>query len=199
MNPLLRTVVGLGTGWAASQGAAGLARLHSGPGGTVAKKIHSRRAFTRNAALGATGIVLAQLGVMFGTLMWPNKTGAFGGELTVGADSIPDVDGEPFRDQEGKFYIVHTQDGIMAMYWKCVHLGCTVPWVAAEKHFHCPCHGSVFEYDGARIAGPAARRLDIMPTTVGKDGSVTVNTSPSTVIVASGRTEYLPSDATPYP
>jgi cytochrome b6-f complex iron-sulfur subunit len=196
MNPLLRTVVGLGTGWAASQGAAGLARLHSGPGGTVARKLHSRRTFTRNAALGATGIVLAQLGVMFGTLMWPNKTGAFGGELTVGPDSIPEVGETPFRHQEGKFYIVRTEDGIEALYWKCVHLGCTVPWVEGEGSFHCPCHGSVFEYNGSRVAGPATRALDLMPTTVGEDGSVTVNTSPDTIVQ---RPEYSPDHATPYP
>lgn len=196
MNPLVRTVVGLGTGWVASQGVAAAAHLHSGPGGTVARKLHSRRSFTRNAALGATGIVLAQLGIMFGTLMWPNKTGAFGGEISVGADSIPDVNGEPFRHQEGKFYIVHTEDGIEALYWKCVHLGCTVPWISGEQHFHCPCHGSVYEYDGTRIAGPATRALDLMPTTVGSDGSVTVNTSPTTLVQ---RTEYEPEQATPYP
>jgi cytochrome b6-f complex iron-sulfur subunit len=196
MNPLLKTVVGLGTGWAASQGAAGLARLHSGSGGTFARKLHSRRSFTRNAALGATGIVLAQLGVMFGTLMWPNKTGAFGGELTVGADSIPGVGETPFRHQEGKFYIVHTEDGVQALYWKCVHLGCTVPWVEGEGSFHCPCHGSVFEYNGTRVAGPATRALDLMPSTVDESGAVTVNTSPDTIVQ---RPEYSPEHATPYP
>lgn len=199
MNPLLRTAVGLGTGWAASKGVAAIARLHGGPDSTLARKIHSRRAFTRNAALGATGIVLAQLGVAFGTLMWPNKTGAFGGEIGVSADNIPAVKGDPFRVQEGKFYVVHTDDGIQALYWKCVHLGCTVPWVAGEQHFHCPCHGSVYLYDGSRIAGPATRRLDRMPITVSGDGSIVVNTSPSTIEAAPGRTDYVPSDATPYP
>lgn len=199
MNPLLRTAVGLGTGWAASKSLTALARLQGGPDSTIARKIHSRRAFTRNAALGATGIVLAQLGVAFGVLMWPNKTGAFGGDIGVSADNIPDVNGSPFRMQEGKFYVVHTEDGIQALYWKCVHLGCTVPWIEGENHFHCPCHGSVYEYDGARIAGPATRRLDRMPITVNDDGSIVVNTSPSTIEEAPGRTEFLPSDATPYP
>lgn len=196
MNPLVRTVVGVGTGWVASQGVAALARLQSGHGQTVAKKLHSRRSFTRNAALGATGVVLAQAGVAFGLLMWPNKTGAFGGEVTVSADSIPEVGGTPFRYQEGKFYIVHTEDGIEALYWKCVHLGCTVPWVEGEEAFICPCHGSIYEYDGSRVAGPATRALDLMPTTVGEDGSVTVNTSPSALVQ---RIEYSPDHATPYP
>lgn len=196
MNPLLKTLVGLGTGWAANQGMVAMARLRPGHGHTTARKLHSRRSFTRNAALGATGVVLAQLGVVFGTLMWPNKTGAFGGELTVGASSIPEVGETPFRHQEGKFYIVHTEDGIEALYWKCVHLGCTVPWNEGEQKFHCPCHGSVFEYNGTRIAGPATRALDLMPTTVGEDGSVTVNTSPSAIV---RRPQYSPEHATPYP
>lgn len=196
MNPLLRTVVGMGAGWAASQGMAAVARLQGDHGTTTARKLHSRRSFTRNAALGATGIVLAQLGVAFGVLMWPNKTGAFGGEITVGPDTIPEVGGSPFRMQEGKFYIVRTDDGIQALYWKCVHLGCTVPYNAGAEEFHCPCHGSVFEYNGTRIAGPATRALDLMPSTVNDDGSVTVNTNPATIVQ---RPRYQPEHATPYP
>ncbi|HWV25311.1 MAG TPA: Rieske (2Fe-2S) protein [Thermomicrobiales bacterium] len=199
MNPLLRTAVGLGTGWAASKGLAAIARLQGGPDSTLARKIHSRRAFTRNAALGATGIVVAQLGVAFGVLMWPNKTGAFGGELGVSADNIPAPGASPFRDQQGKFYIVRNEDGIQALYWKCTHLGCTVPWNEGEHQFHCPCHGSVFNIDGARTAGPATRRLDRMPVVVNSDGSITINTNPTTIEEAPGRTEYLPTDATPYP
>ena len=196
MNPMVRTIAGIGGGWVASKSLAMLARLHSGHSETVARKLHSRRTFTRNAALGATGVVLAEIGVAFGLLLWPNKTGAFGGEITVGANVIPEVNGEPFRHQEGKFYIVHTEDGLQALYWKCVHLGCTVPWNAAEGDFHCPCHGSIYEYNGNRIAGPATRALDLMPMTVNEDGSVTVNTNPNELIQ---RAEYRPEHATPYP
>ena len=65
----------------------------------------------------------------------------------------------------------------MALYWKCVHLGCTVPWVPAGKlDFHCPCHGSVYTYDGVRIAGPAPRPLDYMQLTVDPSGEILVNT-----------------------
>lgn len=196
MNPLVRTVVGMGSGWVAQRSLATLSRLQSGHGETVAKKLHSRRSFTRNAALGATGIVLAQTGVAFVTLLWPNRTGAFGGEISVGADSIPAVGETPFRNSSGKFYIVHTEDGVEALYWKCVHLGCTVPWNEGEGQFHCPCHGSIFNYNGTRVAGPATRALDLMPSTVNADGSVSVDTNPGSLIQ---RPEYRPEDATPYP
>jgi cytochrome b6-f complex iron-sulfur subunit len=196
MNPLVKTVVGLGSGWVAQRGLTAITRLQSGHGETVAKKLHSRRSFTRNAALGATGIVLAQTGVLFVTLMWPNKTGAFGGEITVSADNIPDVGATPFRQSDGKFYLVRNEDGIQALYWKCVHLGCTVPWNEGEGDFHCPCHGSVFDYNGTRVAGPATRALDLMPSVVNDDGSVAVNTNPGTIVQ---RPVYRPEDATPYP
>ncbi len=176
MNPMVKTLAGLGGGWVMSKGVAALARLQSGHGETVAKKLHSRRTFTRNAALGAVGIVVAEIAVGFGLLMWPNKTGAFGGEITVGANSIPGVGETPFRHQEGKFYIVHTEDGIEALYWKCVHLGCTVPWNSGDGTFQCPCHGSIYDRHGVLIAGPAPRPLDLMAMTQNSDGTVIVDT-----------------------
>jgi cytochrome b6-f complex iron-sulfur subunit len=196
MNPLVRTVVGMGSGWVAQRSLAAISHLQNGHGETVAKKLHSRRSFTRNAALGATGIVLAQTGIAFVTLLWPNRTGAFGGEITVSASNIPQVGATPFRQSDGKFYIVRNEDGIQALYWKCVHLGCTVPWNEGEHDFHCPCHGSVFDYNGTRVAGPATRALDLMPTVVNDDGSVAVNTNPGTIVQ---RPHYRPEDATPYP
>ncbi|MCA9833474.1 MAG: Rieske (2Fe-2S) protein [Thermomicrobiales bacterium] len=199
MNPLLRTVAGLGTGWVAARGMAVASRLQATHGEAAAAKVSDRRSFTRNAALGASAVVLANLGVAFGMLMWPNKTGDFGSDITVSAGNIPEPGATPFRNQAGKFYIVRNEDGIQALYWKCVHLGCTVPWNAGENDFHCPCHGSIFNIDGARTGGPATRRLDRMPIVVNGDGSITVTTNPTMIEAASGRTDYLPTDATPYP
>ncbi len=199
MNPLARTIAGMAGGWAASRAFALAARLqHSGPtgGASAAKKLTNRRSFTRNAALGSALIITAELAAGTVYLLWPNKTGAFGGEITVGAASVPDVNGEPFRYSEGKFFLVHTEDGVEALYWKCVHLGCTVPWVAGRHEFICPCHGSVYEYNGSRVSGPAPRALDAMPVTVNSDGSVTVDTNPGSLII---RNEYSPADTVPYP
>jgi cytochrome b6-f complex iron-sulfur subunit len=54
----------------------------------------------------------------------------------------------------------------------------------------------VYVYNGTRIAGPAPRALDLMPTTVDENGNVTVDTNPNTLVQ---RSEYTPADATPYP
>ncbi|HEU0164207.1 MAG TPA: Rieske 2Fe-2S domain-containing protein, partial [Thermomicrobiales bacterium] len=163
MTPMVKTLAGLAGGWALGRIAATLSRLQAGHGTSAARKLHSRRLFVRNATLGGAGVVLLEAGVGFFYMLWPNKTGAFGGLIAVPAASVPPVEGTPYRDTAGKFYVVHTADGVEALYWKCVHLGCTVPWIESEKHFNCPCHGYVYLYDGTRIAGPAPRALDAMP------------------------------------
>jgi cytochrome b6-f complex iron-sulfur subunit len=196
MTPLVRTLAGLAGGWLATKAFGLVEALQSNHGETRARKLSSRRSFTRNATLGAVGIVVAQITGAFGLLMWPNKTGAFGTAITIAAENVPDVMGDPFKWTPGKFYLVHTDDGVEALYWKCVHLGCTVPWISGQGEFICPCHGSVYEYNGSRVSGPAPRALDAMPVTVNDDGSVTVDTNPSSLII---RQEYSPADAVPYP
>lgn len=196
MTPMVKTLAGLAGGWVIGRGIGLAARLQAGHGESAAQKLHSRRLFTRNAVLGGAGVLLLQAGAGFVYLLWPNKTGAFGSKIAVPAASVPKVDGTPFRVSEGKFFVVHTKDGVEALYWKCVHLGCTVPWVEAQHEFHCPCHGSIYEYDGTRIAGPATRALDAMPVTVDDKGNLTVDTNPGSLIV---RSHYEPSNATPYP
>lgn len=47
-----------------------------------------------------------------------------------------------------------------ALYQKCVHLGCTVPFRNDCDSFKCPCHGSHYNVDGGYIDGPAPRSLD---------------------------------------
>lgn len=43
----------------------------------------------------------------------------------------------------------------------CPHAGCAVDWRATKKAYHCPCHNSSFEADGARDPkSPSARDLD---------------------------------------
>jgi Rieske Fe-S protein len=45
----------------------------------------------------------------------------------------------------------------------CPHLGCKFNWDAGAKRFICPCHGSEFNGEGAKLAGPAPRGLDPLP------------------------------------
>ena len=191
MIRLTRTILGLVVGWLAAVLLSVLGRFQHNA--TVAQTTQ-RRTFVRNATLGATVSVLGVLGAGFGLLMWPNKTGAFGSEVSVSPDSIPPVAGTPFRNIQGKFYLVHNSDGLLALYTKCPHLGCTVPWVGpwdSPQAFKCPCHGSMYDHNGTRTGGPAPRSMDLMKVTV-TDGSVKVNTGD-----ISERAHYIPSQAVP--
>jgi cytochrome b6-f complex iron-sulfur subunit len=190
MFPLIRTLFGVALGGLLARIAAISARLHGTS--TVESKKIARRGFLRNAALGAVLVILAQLSAGTVRLLWPNKTGAFGKQLTVSASNVPAVEATPFRDTQGKFYLVHTKDGLMALYWKCPHLGCTVPWVPAENQFHCPCHGSIYNYEGVRTGGPAPRPMDYMGVTIAANGDVVVDTGNIQT-----RSAYDPSQATP--
>lgn len=185
MTPLIRTLAGLGGGWLAAKALGLLELAQAAHGETRAKRLTSRRSFTRNAALGAVGIVVAQITGGFVWLLWPNKTGAFGGEINLSAQNVPEVGGEPFRYAQGQFFVVNTEEGVLALWWKCPHLGCTVPWISGQNQFICPCHGSVYEYNGARVSGPAPYGLDIMPLTVRDDGGITVDTNPASIIIGS--------------
>jgi cytochrome b6-f complex iron-sulfur subunit len=48
----------------------------------------------------------------------------------------------------------------MALFQRCVHLGCRVPWCQTSQGFECPCHGSKYNSAGEYEAGPAPRNLD---------------------------------------
>lgn len=153
----------------------------------------SRRDFLRWTVGGASTFFLAEAAVGFVAFFWPIKTGKFGGKLTVPPDQIPKVGGDPIVNREGKFLMINNQDGALALYWKCTHLGCVVPWNAAEGQFHCPCHGSIYDRHGVRTAGPAPRPLDLMQVTV--DGTnVIVDTGKITE-----RTDYNPSQSVKLP
>jgi cytochrome b6-f complex iron-sulfur subunit len=191
MIPLLRTLCGTIVGGLFSLIASVAARAHGS--GTIEGRKIARRGFIRNAALGSVVIILTQLGAGFVRFFWPNKTGAFGKPIPVGAASIPPVEGTPLAVTQGKFYLVNTQAGLMALYWTCPHLGCTVPWVQSENQFHCPCHGSIYNYVGERTGGPAPRPMDYMPVTVEPNGDVTVDTGEIKT-----RSAFDPSQAVPY-
>jgi menaquinol-cytochrome c reductase iron-sulfur subunit len=52
----------------------------------------------------------------------------------------------------------------------CPHLGCRYNWNSANRHFECPCHGSVYAQDGKVLGGPAPRPLDTLATRIENGG-----------------------------
>ncbi len=136
----------------------------------------SRRKFL-GLAWGVSLVALVgQAGVALLQYFQPRiKPGGFGGKVIAGK---PDEfkPGTVNQVQGGHFYISSLEDGgYLALWWRCTHLGCTVPWRGDEKQFHCPCHSSLFNTKGEVIGGPAPRPLDIFPIEL-VDGNLVVDT-----------------------
>ncbi|MFQ5577231.1 MAG: ubiquinol-cytochrome c reductase iron-sulfur subunit [Anaerolineae bacterium] len=103
------------------------------------------------------------------------EAGAFGGKVSAGqVDEFQP--GTVNHVQKGRFYISRLEDGgLLALWHRCTHLGCTVPWRENQGIFLCPCHSSAFNTAGEVISGPAPRPMDIFPIEI-VDGEVVVNT-----------------------
>jgi len=138
------------------------------------KKLLTRGQFLGLAWTGSLSLIFAQLALALVKFIQPIAKSGFGGEIFAGRVEEFTV-GSINRILAGRFYISRTPDGLMALWQKCTHLGCAVPWVEEEKQFHCPCHGSLFNEVGEVIGGPAPRPLDIFPVDV-RSGEVWVDT-----------------------
>ena len=194
---------GGGTVGTASSGAA---PASAGPGALKRQKKRtgpSRRDFLRGGLLASVGGVLAAFGGASLAFVWPSLKGGFGARIDIGSEAeikqgIADGGGR-FEYPSGRSYIVAYDealdpDGVyaevtngapfMALYQKCVHLGCRVPWCESSKWFECPCHGSRYNRWGEYQFGPAPRGLDRFAVAL-EEGRVFVDTS--TVVTGPSR------------
>ncbi|OGO43849.1 MAG: hypothetical protein A2Z04_03510 [Chloroflexi bacterium RBG_16_57_9] len=102
---------------------------------------------------------------LIGFLQPAFKEGGFGSKVKAGRVSEFAV-GSVSHVQSGRFYLSRLDTGFLAMYQRCTHLGCTVPWISAEDRFHCPCHGAVYNKKGEVETGPPPRPLDLFPIVI---------------------------------
>jgi cytochrome b6-f complex iron-sulfur subunit len=152
--------------------------------------IISRREFLKFTWLGSLLGIIGQTGWALFKFLTPQiEPGAFGTMVNAGAGA-EFKSGTVSHVQEGRFYISRLDDGKMLALWhRCTHLGCTVPWREDEGQFHCPCHSSIFDEKGEVVSGPAPRPLDLFPIEI-VDGEVIVDTSRAIT-----RNNYDPSQA----
>lgn len=159
----------------------------------------TRRQFLNRMTVAGIVVGLAQFGMASMDFLWPRLRGGFGAKIDVGdADALKSelqATREPKFVADGRFWLTLYEGnnqaaeaipvykdantpttGICALYRKCVHLGCSVPWCSTSKWFECPCHGSKYSYDGEYRDGPAPRGLDRFRVDI-VDGKVVVDTA----------------------
>jgi cytochrome b6-f complex iron-sulfur subunit len=177
-------------------GAAG--RPGAAAAGQKPPTVISRRDFLRGGLLASLGVFTAQFGGASLAFLWPKLTG-FGSTLTV-PDSLDTIKNQiqdsrqPYYYGAGRFYLINysgdgdkaggpyegiVSDGLMAVYQKCAHLGCRVPFCDQSRWFECPCHGSKYNYAGEYQLGPAPTGLHRFAVKV--EGT-TVNVDTSKII-----------------
>jgi cytochrome b6-f complex iron-sulfur subunit len=171
--------------------------LHASRGDAIAIERAPERGVTRRALLrGGFGVglasVMAAMGGIVVDFLWQRNVSGFGGVVTAGkaGDFAP---GTKTIVRQGKFWLVNLTaeqggPGFLALWQKCPHLGCVVPWLdrfrwvdpksgdAREGWFRCPCHQSTYDHAGVRVYGPAPRSMDRMALTITEDGVIQVDT-----------------------
>ena len=160
----------------------------------------TRRQFFNRGILVSLGLGAGSFGVASLAFLWPSKGGGFGIRATVGTVSqVNDTlaNKEPYYNAEQRTYILPypqsalakakkvptysapllagMEQGYVALYQKCPHLGCRVPWCSTSQWFECPCHGSKYNRVGEKKGGPAPRGMDRWPLTV-EGNNVVVDT-----------------------
>jgi len=155
-------------------------KSHTGPE-TVFTPEGSRRRFFQWVTKGVMGVIGFSLGipliayVVSPALKRREKTWVDVGsvnEVPVGEPAQLEYiatirDGYVETKTHKAIWAMKQSDGQVTAYSPmCPHLGCGYAWDGGEKHFKCPCHGSVFDTSGQVLGGPAPRPLDRLPSKV---------------------------------
>lgn len=147
----------------------------------------TRREFLRLGAVGGLVALGVQASAWLYATLFPRRVPRFGSRILAGNLHELAADSAPERVVAGKFFLTSFPAGLLAVYWRCRHLGCDVPWYPSETAtlpdgrevtgiFRCPCHNSTYTREGEIIAGPAPGPLDIFTIEVDDLGRVIVDT-----------------------
>ena len=159
----------------------------------------TRKQFLGKALGGTFGAFMGIQALAWLGFLWPKVSGGFGSKVDAGKiedlkNQIIQADGSviPAFIPEARAYVLPFSestagdsqftdgstiaDGLVAVYQRCVHLGCRVPWCNSSQGFECPCHGSKYNMVGEYYAGPAPRNLDRFVVNVSSSGKLIIDT-----------------------
>ena len=124
----------------------------------------TRRQFLTKALRISFGAFAGIQAISWLGFFWPKVSGGFGSKVDAGPieeikSQIFQADGSviPAFIPAARAYVLPLDaaaaansqfatgstitDGLVAVYQRCVHLGCRVPWCNSSQGFECPCHG----------------------------------------------------------
>jgi len=150
----------------------------------------TRRQFFNRAITATFGSFMGLMGLYSLAFFWPKLSGGFGTDVDAG--SVAEIQSKVFASDgsilpmfvpEARAFVVPAPAklseqfatrnveaaGLMALFQRCVHLGCRVPWCGPSQGFECPCHGSKYNSIGEYFAGPAPRNLDRFEVEISND------------------------------
>jgi cytochrome b6-f complex iron-sulfur subunit len=158
----------------------------------------TRRRFILLNFWAGLGTLLAGTGGLLVDFLYPRGVTGFGGPVPAGKVTDLVKGANPKEFPIGQFWLVNLDpaetrpggsgggEGILALWRKCPHLGCSVPWRPGFNYdgdngwFRCPCHGSTYTKAGVRVFGPAPRSMDVMEVEIDSAGNITVQTGKRT-------------------
>ena len=144
----------------------------------------SRRQFFNRSIVAFFILGLSGFGAAVLAMLWPRPTEGFGAAIRVGSvaevkDQIAANNGflyfaegrmwlteypagalKKARDAYPPAQLAGMEEGVIALWQTCPHLGCRVPECTSSQWFECPCHGSQYNRVGEKQGGPAPRGMD---------------------------------------
>lgn len=174
----------------------------------AARAVLRRRQLLRRGFWAGTGVLAAGGLASLAEFLNPTVPQRSGGTITVPADKVPRPGNEPYHDPAGHFWLVNLKPGeggvpegfqivadrgervpvpskkggLLVLYQKCTHHGCTVAWRPAFEFagvtswFRCPCCGGTYTKAGIRVFGPPPRSMDTFLIREISSHGVTVDT-----------------------
>jgi cytochrome b6-f complex iron-sulfur subunit len=151
-----------------------------GPPAATAKdencKDCSRREFFAKVGMGSLIVAAAGTGLFSYEYFSPNVLFESAPIIKAGKpDQFPS--GTVTLDAQSGIYLINGAKGFYALGAICTHLGCLTAWKPELDLIACPCHGSRFNRDGIKVAGPAPQPLPWLKVWLAEDGNLMVDRS----------------------
>lgn len=135
-----------------------------------------RRGFFTKLGLGSLGVAAAGTLMFYYRYLSPNVLFEASPVVNAGkAENYP-MDSVTLDANSG-IYLIHVTEGFFSLNAVCTHLGCLTAWKPELNAIACPCHGSRFNREGQKLAGPAPKPLPWLKTWLSDDANLMVDRS----------------------